>query len=321
MWRAAWFHEGLRCGSCSVDARLPIVALEPCNGMPMHVMSPSRCLTLALAVAVSAGACARPPSNEHERNPAMSGATQTGRTINGHTYTDAPVDVKLGPNTFRIPANYLDSQIAPWPGEGVTLVIEWPDMKPTAPGARANPRTNDFRKEIAIRINYVDRIPVETLLSRLSSNEAITEEGSVEREDPRDRLDQRVAKPQTLGLTPYAIDEAKMVVYAKKYEARYGKPPVRNPAYERDWYIARQGDGRISSFIKCDGEEFRRDGVRLEGREVISEPGEVAAGCVHYFVDIDNKLSVSLDYKRVFLKDWKRMEEAVRDVIARTRSK
>lgn len=114
----------------------------------------------------------------------MSGATQTGRTINGHTYTDAPVDVKLGPNTFRIPANYLDSQIAPWPGEGVTLVIEWPDMKPTAPGARANPRTNDFRKEIAIRINYVDRVPVETLLSRLSSNEAITEEGSVERRIP-----------------------------------------------------------------------------------------------------------------------------------------
>ncbi len=86
-------------------------------------------------------------------------------------------------------------------------------------------------------------------------------------------------------------------------------------------YIARQADGRISSFIKCDGGTFRRDGVRLEGSEVISEPGEVAAGCVHYFVDIDNKLSVSLDYKRAFLKDWKRMEEAVRDVIARTRSK
>lgn len=54
---------------------------------------------------------------------------------------------------------------------------------------------------------------------------------------------------------------------------------------------------------------------------MISEPGVVAAGCVHYFVDIDNRLSISLDYKRAFLKDWKRMEEAVRDVIARTRSK
>lgn len=68
----------------------------------MHVMSPSRCLMLALAVVLSAGACARPLSTGQERNPAMSGAAQTGRTINGHTYTDAPVDVKLGPNTFRI---------------------------------------------------------------------------------------------------------------------------------------------------------------------------------------------------------------------------
>ncbi len=35
----------------------------------------------------------------------MSGTVTTGRTINGHTYSDAPVDVTLGPNTFRIPAN------------------------------------------------------------------------------------------------------------------------------------------------------------------------------------------------------------------------
>jgi len=287
----------------------------------MHVMSPGRCLTLALAVAVSAGACARPPSTEHERNPAMSGATQTGRTINGHIYTDAPVDVKLGPNTFRIPANYLDSQIAPWPGEGVTLVIEWPDMKPTPPGARANPRTNDFRKEIAVRINYIDRIPIETSLSRLSSNEAITEEGSVEREDPRDRLDQRVAQPETLGLTPYAIDEAKMVLYAKKYEARYGKPPVRNPAFERDWYVARDGAGGLTSFIKCDSATFLGDGVRLTQDEVIDLDDPVAAGCVHYFVDISDSLSISLHYKRAFLKDWKRMEDAVRDVLAAARTR
>jgi hypothetical protein len=250
----------------------------------------------------------------------MPGATQTGRTLNGHTYTDAPVDVKLGPNTFRIPANYLDSQIAPWPGEGVTLVIEWPDMKPTAPGARANPRTNDFRKEISVRINYVDRVPIEGLMERYASNEALTEADSVERGDPRDRLDLRIPLSETMGLTPYAIDEAAMKEFAKRYEARYGKAPVRNPAYERDWYVARQADGRISTFIKCDAEGFRQDGVRLEGDQVISVQGEVAAGCVHYFVDGDNKLSVTLDYKRAFLKDWKRMEDAIRDVITRTRS-
>lgn len=162
----------------------------------------------------------------------MSGTVTTGRTINGHTYSDAPVDVTLGPNTFRIPANYLDSQIAPWPGEGVTLVIEWPNMTPT-------PRKNDFRKEIHASINSVDRVPIEALLPRDSSNEALTEPDSVERGDPVDRLDLRIAQPETLGLTPYAIDEGKMAVYVKAYEARYGKPPTRNPAFEHDWYVAR----------------------------------------------------------------------------------
>ncbi len=249
----------------------------------------------------------------------MSNTVKTGRTINGHTYSDAPVDVKLGPNTFRIPANYLDSQIAPWPGEGVTLVIEWPDMKPTPPGARANPRTNDFRKEISVSIDYVDRVPIETLLARRSSNEAITEANSVERKDPRNRLELRLPKEQTLGLTPYAIDEAKMDGYSSAYQARYGKPPVRNLAYEDDWYIARDASDNLTTFIKCDSTKFREDGVKLEGGEVIHEKGAVAASCFHYFVDIENKLSINLNYKRAFLKDWKRMEDAVRDVLARTK--
>jgi hypothetical protein len=47
----------------------------------------------------------------------------------------------------------------------------------------------------------------------------------------------------------------------------------------------------------------------------------VAAGCTHYFVDVENKLSITLNYKRAFLKDWKRMEDAVRDALARTKAR
>ncbi|MCL1501572.1 Smlt3025 familytype IV secretion system inhibitor, partial [Xanthomonas nasturtii] len=280
-----------------------------------------RCLALALAVAVTGSACARTPSPEQKRTSPMPDNVTTGRTINGHTYSDAPVDVTLGPHIFRIPANYLDSQIAPWPGEGVTLVIEWPDMSPTPPGARANPRTNDFRKEISVSIDYVDRVPIETLLARRSSNEAITEANSVERKDPRNRLELRVSKDQILRLTPYAIDEAKMREYSSEYEARYGKPPVRNLAYEDDWYVARDASGNLTTFIKCDSTKFRDDGVRLQGNEVIHEKGAIAASCFHYFADIENKLSINLNYKRAFLKDWKRMEDAVRDVLTRTKVK
>jgi len=90
----------------------------------MRLMSSCRLLGCALVVALSVGACARPPSAEDSGNAAKSDVPHTGRTIDSHTYTDAPVGAKLGPNTFRVPANYLDSQIAPRPGGGVSLVIE-----------------------------------------------------------------------------------------------------------------------------------------------------------------------------------------------------
>jgi len=251
----------------------------------------------------------------------MSESTSQSRTLNGHTYTDAPVDVKLGPNTFRIPANYLDSQIAPWPGDGVSLVIEWPGMKPTAPGARANPRTNDFRKEIRVLINYVDRVPVETLLDRQASNIAITEEGSLERNDPSDRLDLRVPQPDRFGLIPYAIDETRMAEYARAYEAKYGHPHPRNPAFEDDWYIARSPDSALATFIKCDSAKHSGDGLIVENDALADGPGATVAGCVHYIVDLKNSLSISLNYNRVFLKDWKAMELAIRDVLDRTKVK
>jgi hypothetical protein len=287
----------------------------------MRVMRSGPCLTLALAVAANACACARTPPTEQKGSSVVSDAAHTGRTINGHTYSDAPVDVKLGPTTFRIPANYLDSQIAPWPGEGVTLVIEWPDMTPTPPGARANPRTNDFRKEISVRIVHIDRVPIETSLKRLSSNEAITRDTSLERRDPRDRLDMRVAQPETFGLTPYAIDDSKMAAYTKEHLEHYGTLPVRNPAYERDWYIAQDAAGNLTTFIKCDSTAFRGDGVQLVGNQVVDDDTPVAAGCVHYFSDIEDSLSITLDYKRAFLKDWKRMEDAVRAILARSKAR
>lgn len=249
----------------------------------------------------------------------MTEAVETGRTLNGHTYTDAPVDVKLGPNTFRIPANYLDSQIAPWPGDGVSLVIEWPDMKPTAPGARANPRTNDFRKEIRVLVDHIDRVPITSLLDRQVSNEAITEAGSLERNDPTSRLDLRVAQPEQFGLTPYAINETLMAEYARAYEARYGRPHPRNPAYEDDWYVARGPGGELNSFIKCDSRKHLEDGLELRGSEIVDTSSRKVASCTHYIVDLDNSLSISLNYNRVFLKDWKAMELAIRDLLNRSK--
>jgi len=244
---------------------------------------------------------------------------EQGRTVNGRTYTNAPVEVKLGPNTFRIPANYLDSQIAPWPGEGVTLVIEWPDMKPTYPGARVHPRTNDFRKEIQVLVDYVDRVPITDLLDRISSNEATSEPGSLAREDPSYRLDLRVPQSEENGLTRYDIDEEKFEAFAEKYEQQRGKPYVRNVVAQKDWYIARTPEGRLATVIKCDGAEFRGDGMVVKGRELVSVPGEIAAGCVHYTTDVENSLLLSVNYNRAFLANWKDMELSLRKVMSESK--
>jgi hypothetical protein len=116
-------------------------------------------------------------------------------------------------------------------------------MTQTDTGARASPRTNDFRKEISVLINYVDRAPIERMLERYSSNDSITENGSLKEQDPRDRLDLRGTEPEVMGLTPYAIGESRMAAYARTYEGAYGKAPVRNAAFEGDGYVSRRTDG------------------------------------------------------------------------------
>lgn len=92
-------------------------------------------------------------------------------------------------------------------------------------------------------INYVDLAPIERMLERYSSNDSITEDGSVEEQDPRDRLDLRRAEPEVMGVTPYAIHESRMAAYARTYEDAYGKAPVRNAAFEGNWYVSRRTVG------------------------------------------------------------------------------
>jgi len=286
----------------------------------MRALQSGRWVLAALAIALSTSACGQAPQQpKRKAAESLPAGIEQGRTVNGRTYTNAPVDVKLGPNTYRIPANYLDSQIAPWPGEGVTLVIEWPDMKPTYPGARVHPRTNDFRKEIQVLVSYVDRVPIASLLDRIASNEATTEPGSLSRENPSNRLDLRLRQPEVNGLTPYAIDEAKLKLFAEKYEKQSGRPFKRSVIFENDWYVARSPDGQLRTLIKCDSPEFLRDGVAFDGEDVISVPGETAAGCVHYITDLNDSWVASLNYKRAFLGKWSQMERAVRDVLSSSR--
>jgi len=284
---------------------------------PMSVMSSGRCLAVALAVALSASACAKaPPTEKGHKEPAMSEDTSQSRTVDGYTYTTAPVVAQLGPHRYAFPANLYDDQIGPAIGGGVGLTLMWPELKAAAPGTRGTRSTADHHRAMSMSVDYIDGVPITELLGRMTSTDATSEEGSAYRKDPRRRLDMRTPGAEQFGLTPYAIDEARMVEFAQAYEKQTGMPAKRNANVESDWYIARAPGGELATFIKCDKLQEGRDSLTLKGDQIEIDESVPVSGCTHQFVDTDNDLSVTLSYPRVFLKDWKAIEAAARGVLS-----
>ncbi|MDX3931647.1 MAG: hypothetical protein QHC77_06880 [Stenotrophomonas sp.] len=244
-------------------------------------------------------------------NPAES------RTVDGYTYTTKPVEARIGPHRFAFPANYYDDQIGPAIGGGVGLTLMWPELDAAPPGTRSTRSMSDHHRAISMSIDHVDAVPIGSLLQRRTSTESKTEDGSIERQDPRNRLDMRRPAPEQFGLTPYVIDEDRMAAYSKAYSDQRGRPPVRNPRYEDDWYIARSSGDTLSTFIKCDQPRNGSQGLEIKDGALVSDGADRVASCSHYFVDQADSLSVTLFYPSVLLKDWKSIEDAARNVLAR----
>ena len=283
----------------------------------MSEMSSGRRLTVALAVALGASACAKAPATETVHGePALSEDTSQSRTVDGYTYTTAPVEAQLGPHRYAFPANLYDDQIGPAVGGGVGLTLMWPELKAAPPGTRASRTMADHHRALSMSVDYIDGVPISDLLGRLTSTEATSEEGSVYRQDPRRRLDMRKPGAEQFGLTPYPVDEARLEEFAKVFEKRTGAPLKRSSTVESDWYVARSPDGALTSFIKCDKLQEGRDGLSLQGDQLAIDETVLVSGCTHHFVDAGSDLSVTLSYPRVFLKDWKSIEDASRSVLS-----
>ena len=284
----------------------------------MKIITSARYLTLGICIALSAAACAQaPPTEKREQEAVMSEDPSKSRTIDGYTYTTAPVVAQLGPPRYAFPANLYDDQIGPAVGGGVGLTLMWPDLRAAPPGTRSSRTMADHHRAITIAVDHIDGVPIAELMDRRTSTDASSEEGSVFRKDPRERLDMRKPGTEQFGLTTYAIDESHMAAFGDAYEQETGLPATRNPSFEDDWYIARSADGAIASFIKCDKITNGHDGLRLEGERPIADHRTVISGCTHYFVDLDDSLSLHLTYPRILLKDWKAMESATRAALAK----
>lgn len=276
---------------------------------------------LALLLCLATGACAKPPSPAADKGTVMSEKLLVGPTRNGHTYTNAPVEARLGPYRFMIPANYYDDQMGPpWDGVGLLLDLQWPTMEPELPGERSRQSFDATMRRFSISIDYIEpsRERIEDVLPRYAGLGPSTEPNALERQDPSARIDLRNPQPEWMGLTPYAIDEQRMQAYSELV-IKNGRPYTRNPMYEDEWYAARTPDGSLATLIKCDSHKHKpKDGLIIEGNHLVNDESVPSiASCRHSFVDAERNLAFNMNYKRVLLKDWKKMEDAARAILPR----
>lgn len=276
-----------------------------------------RC-TVAAALALGTSGCINSPSVESQtQGTATPEDPSVRRTIKGQTYTTEPVEARLGPHRFLFPANYYDNQLGPYFDGSLGLTLLWPDLDPAAPGTRPDRSMEDFQRSVVLGFDYIDRTPIKGLLERYASTDATSTPTSALRNDPTERLDLRIPQSMRFGLVPYAINEALMPAFLKALQQETGFSQVRNLRMEKDWYVARNAEGELTTFIKCDSEARVPDGLTLSGKRLHDTPDARVAGCIHYFVDAERSISISASYPRIILKDWKKIESATRGTLSR----
>jgi len=249
--------------------------------------TPARRFACAALVAVLAGSgCARPPSTGLDDDiAALLKGTHSPRTVGGRTYTAQPVEANVGPHRFMFPANLYYNQIGPFAGGGVMLAVFWPDFDAAPPGDHPVRSVEDGYRQVSIELRYVGSAGAADYLAR--------------------DLSERVALPPRWGLTPYAVDRS--WVSRDTWEVA------------PDWYVVRDGEGRVRTFISCDPWEYMPDGVMMEGGKLVRSSGDRVAMCRHSMVDVEDGVAVETSYPRVTLIDWQRLEAATRTLIRRYR--
>lgn len=78
-----------------------------------------------------------------------------------------------------------------------------------------------------------------------------------------------------------------------------------------DWYVVRDGDGRVRTFISCDPCKYMPDEVLMEGGKLVRSSGDRVAMCRHSMVGAEGGVAVEMSYARVMLVEWQRLEAGV----------
>lgn len=161
------------------------------------------------------------------------------------------------------------------------LAVFWPDFDAAPPANQALQSVADGYRQVSIELRYVGSAGAADYLAR--------------------GLSERVALTPRWGLTPYAVDRSW----------------VARDTWEMapDWYVVRDGDGRVKTFVSCDPWEYMPDGVMIKGGKLVRSSGDRVAMCRHSMVDVEEGVAVEMSYARVMLVEWHSVEEAYRRLI------
>lgn len=268
---------------------------------------------LLLAIGLPLAGCANPADKPPRTTTNEQGCVMTHHDGPQDPFKTPPplMDTCLGPYTLRIPANYFGDQMGPNFDGSFGLYLEYPTLEPFAPGERSHLQLDVATRTVNIGYHYLDRVDVhEALRSQYTPQ-------SWDNDEPQARLEERIEGAPIYGLTPYYADLPKFFAYyrAKGYSDAHSddSTSVFNAAYHKDWYVARDENGQISTIIKCTSKEVSQSGVEYRDGKLVRSKEEELPECDHFFIVPDLKVLVEIRYVRFALPDWKKIEGKARD--------
>nr|WP_241236698.1 hypothetical protein [Xanthomonas sp. BRIP62415] len=262
------------------------------------------CIALGLAVP----GCSATQTGANTMTNEQGCVRQRGGPQDPGTSPPPVMEACLGPYKLHIPANYFDDQMGPNFDGSFGLYLEYPDLNAFAPGERAHLKLDVATRTVNIGYRYLDRVDPDVFLRR-----QYTPDGTAQ-DTPEADINTRIKGAEKNGLTPYY---ANIAAYREHYLAQGLKPSnsIMDASYYKDWYVRRDAQGNIDTIIKCTSREVEQSGVEVrEGKLVRSKERELPR-CEHIFVIPELKVAVEIDYVRVALKDWNKIQDRARSAL------
>jgi hypothetical protein len=253
--------------------------------------------------------CAQPGSAD---TPAATSTNAQGCVRKRHLGPQDPfqtppplMEACLGPYKLRIPANYFGDQMGPNFDDSFGLYLEYPSLQPFAPGERTHLSLDVSTRTVDIGYHYLDRVDVHEALRRRYTGY------SAAKGNPAEHLESRLRQSPVYGLTPYYADLPKVFAYYKEKGYRTSAPVFKTEEHD-DWYVERDPNGEIRTFIACTSHVVAETGVEYRDGKLVRSKGTELPQCRHVFALPEISTLVEVRYVRAALPDWKRIEGAAR---------